>query len=74
MVLTSSGKFTAFVSRSRKLPVSADVQVPAEMPRSGNEVMSKQHKQIGNISLWLIIQGFYTFSFYKMNRKNDFLV
>jgi hypothetical protein len=31
------------------LPVSAGVRVSVEMPRSGNEVMSKQRKQIANI-------------------------
>jgi len=31
------------------LPVSKGVQAPAEMPCSGNEVMSKQRKQIANI-------------------------
>jgi hypothetical protein len=33
IILTSSGK--------HDLPVSAGVEAPAEMPRSGNEVMSK---------------------------------
>jgi len=31
------------------LPVSAGVRVPVEMPRSGNEVMSKQRERIANI-------------------------
>ncbi|GEM_PF-2165540 len=41
VILTSQGSPPASVSGGKDLPVSAGVQAPAKMPRSGNEVMSK---------------------------------
>jgi len=45
--LTSSGKSPASVSGG--LPCFSRSLSPADMPRSGNEVMSKERKRIANI-------------------------
>ena len=40
-----------FLKRRLDLPVSVGVQAPIEMPRSGNEVMSKVAKRIADFRL-----------------------